>query len=581
MAKKYKKTKQQSMVSIIVLCYNAVDHTRRCVSSILKNTCYPYELVLVNNGSTDETEEYLKELYIHFEMSRLDGEAKLYCKDIKLLDPGENLGFSGGNNYAAEHAKGQFLCFMNNDLVVGPKWLSSMMRYFIIKKKLAAVGPMANNVSGYQNVKPQHSINTDEEVDEVAKVFLANNQGLKLVPRLVGFCLIMRKHVFHRIGGWDERYTIGNFEDNDISAAMLEAGYQMGTIGNVWMWHFGSATFRENKIDHRNTMEENKQKFIEKWEGLVDPNSGLIGDSKMPQPSGHLELDHPMIFLNEQVQPEINPDPAVSLLMLAYNRERYFEKSFKSVLDLDYPNFNITLVDNATDEFDVQNKVETMLKDSGRDIKINLIRSDESEYLYLITNTFWREARTEFVAKVDSDTIVPQDFLRRTIDLYNTSFQEFGVIAGFHFIEDDTVFIPDEAYGEFTVKDYGIVKFLQQPYVGGCAYIARTAILARFGLLGPEEGAGKLGGWTTYQRDMSRAGLLVGYYDPMSMRVEHLGDPRHPDSLEPTEYLDYLKQVQANRGFTDIEQVNQWYTKDAAYLLGTDWKSKISKGEYR
>ena len=87
--------------------------------------------------------------------------------------------------------------------------------------------------------------------------------------RLVGFCLLIRKQVLDLIGGLDEGYKTGNFEDDDLCLRSSIAGYRNIIAQDVFVHHFGSMTFKENAIDYSSTMNANRAYFIAKWKGLV------------------------------------------------------------------------------------------------------------------------------------------------------------------------------------------------------------------------------------------------------------------------------------------------------------------------
>ena len=85
-------------LSIITLTYNKLKYTKKYVESLFKYT-KDFELIIVDNGSTDGTREYLKSL-----------------DNIKLILNDENVGFSKGNNQGLEIAEGEYIAFLNNDI---------------------------------------------------------------------------------------------------------------------------------------------------------------------------------------------------------------------------------------------------------------------------------------------------------------------------------------------------------------------------------------------------------------------------------------------------------------------------------
>ena len=85
------------------------------------------------------------------------------------------------------------------------------------------------------------------------------------VGRLTGFCLLARREVLDKIGGFDERYGIGYFDDDDLSVRARQAGFELLVALNVFVHHFGSRTFAGLGIDCREQLRRNFEQFKAKW----------------------------------------------------------------------------------------------------------------------------------------------------------------------------------------------------------------------------------------------------------------------------------------------------------------------------
>ena len=93
------------------------------------------------------------------------------------------------------------------------------------------------------------------------------------VPKLSGFCLLMKRAVYDKIGGLDERFGLGLFDDDDLAERARRAGFELAVAHDLFVHHFGSRTFRGNGIDAGKLLEENARRFAAKW-GLRDGDGG-------------------------------------------------------------------------------------------------------------------------------------------------------------------------------------------------------------------------------------------------------------------------------------------------------------------
>ena len=249
--------KDSELTSIVILTYNQIEYTKRCLSSIVEHTPQNHQIILVDNGSTDDTIEFLKA----FE--------KTHPNTSVILNR-ENRGFAGGNNQGIERATGDFILLLNNDVVVTAGWLERMLACMHRYPDVGIVGPTSNFVSGPQLV-PNAAYGEDLEKmkDLAAAIGRDNNEKTSPVLRLVGFCLLIRKEVLELTGGLDEDFGSGNYEDDDLCLRSHIAGFQHVIANDVFVHHFGSVSFSGNAISYNETMEKNRILFEHKWKHLI------------------------------------------------------------------------------------------------------------------------------------------------------------------------------------------------------------------------------------------------------------------------------------------------------------------------
>jgi GT2 family glycosyltransferase len=203
------------MTSVIILCCNELPYTRLCLESVWRHTPPPYELLLVDNGSTDGTPAYLDEI-----RSR-PGPVR-----VEVIRNETNRGFAAGCNQARAQAGGRYVVFLNNDTIVTPAWLEGLIEPTRgpTTPPVGLVGPVSNFAAAAQHVDVDY---TDQE--GLARFADRRRQecGGRYIPVscLSGFCLLARREVLDRLGGFDERYGLGFFDDDDLCLRARKAGY--------------------------------------------------------------------------------------------------------------------------------------------------------------------------------------------------------------------------------------------------------------------------------------------------------------------------------------------------------------------
>ncbi|HHY35332.1 MAG TPA: glycosyltransferase [Firmicutes bacterium] len=243
--------RKESFVSIVIPCWNNVEYTRLCVDSIFRNTEEPFELILIDNGSTDGSAEYFESLQEQH-------------NNVVVISNPLNTGYGYACNQGLAAATGDYVVIMNNDIVVPPNWLRLLLRP-AQAPQVGIVGPRANNVSGSQCIATSYGSNLDL-MEGFAQTLARKNayQG-SFVVRAVGFCMLVKRSVIEAIGGFDPRFGIGNFEDDDFCARAQLAGFKIWIADDAFVHHFGSVSFRNGGIDYTGLMRRNFELLKLKW----------------------------------------------------------------------------------------------------------------------------------------------------------------------------------------------------------------------------------------------------------------------------------------------------------------------------
>ncbi|NRT35108.1 GT2 family glycosyltransferase/precorrin-6B methylase 2 [Clostridium beijerinckii] len=245
--------------SIIILTYNNINYNRICIESIRKYTATgTYEIIIVDNNSTDGTREWLKEQ-----------------NDIKLILNDENVGFPRGCNLGIEAAeKDNDILLLNNDTKMSPRWLDNLKICLYSDESIGAVGPITNNCSNYQGINVPYST-IDHMIEFASNNNISAPERWEQKPRLIAFCMLIKRTVIDKIGNLDERFTPGNFEDDDLCMRIIEAGYKLMVCNDSFIHHFGSTSFKKDFTNFNNALIINAQRFEGKW-GFNSNNSSSI-----------------------------------------------------------------------------------------------------------------------------------------------------------------------------------------------------------------------------------------------------------------------------------------------------------------
>ena len=240
-------------VSVIVLTYDNLEFTRACLHSLELHTQYPdWELLLVDNASTDGTREFLAEYAERTPRAR-------------LIQNDENLGFAAGNNRGLEAAEGEYLVILNNDTYVTRGWLLGLVRHLRKDPGLGLVGPVTNNIGNEAKIAIEYA--DMDEMQRAALAYTSRHARQALEARVVAFfCAALSRTVQEAVGGLDERFGLGFFEDDDYCRRVEQAGFRIAIAEDVFVHHHLSASFDKVDVEQRQALfEKNKRLYEEKW----------------------------------------------------------------------------------------------------------------------------------------------------------------------------------------------------------------------------------------------------------------------------------------------------------------------------
>lgn len=255
------------LVSIVIPCWNQVEYTWQCVASLREHASYDCEWIFVNNGSTDETGEFLQSIQDDWKAGQLPSS----IRRVEIIGNETNQGFARACNQGIAAARGDFVLLLNNDVVVTESWLDRLVGLLTCQPQLGAVGPCTNKISGPQQVPVNYAASDLDGMQDFARRVGVERRGQWFnLDRLVGFCLLVKGSALRRIGLLDEQFELGSFEDDDLCLRLLEAGYQLAVAADCFVHHFGSQTLLQlGETGASDLYERNRNRFTAKWQNSL------------------------------------------------------------------------------------------------------------------------------------------------------------------------------------------------------------------------------------------------------------------------------------------------------------------------
>jgi GT2 family glycosyltransferase len=240
--------------SILVVTHNNLVLTRLCLHALLAHTgddCR-YELLVIDNASTDGTVDYLHQV------------AAAHAH-VRVIANSTNLGFAAANNQGLAAARGRVLVLLNNDTIVPPRWLDGLARH-VADPSVGTVCATTNRIGNEAEIDVTYR--TFGEFRAFAATRIEEHRGCRLeIPMAAMFCHAMTRETYERVGQLDEQFAVGMFEDDDYAMRVRAAGLKVTCAEDVFVHHFGGASFG-NLIaggEHGRIFRANRRRFEQKW----------------------------------------------------------------------------------------------------------------------------------------------------------------------------------------------------------------------------------------------------------------------------------------------------------------------------
>jgi protein O-GlcNAc transferase len=388
--------RRNPQISVIMSAHNSARYLESSIKSILNQTIDDFEYIIVNDASTDGTEEILKQ----FDDPR-----------IKLLPNTENLGLTKSLNKAVQLAKGKYIARMDADDISLSHRFETQLNFLDNNPDYAIVGS-----SYYQ-------------IDEKGRAYAINNvlyedadirKELRKSNCFAHGSIMMRKSIFQKAGGYDERYAFA--QDYDLWLRISEISKVANIREPLYCWR-----------ETRSSISVHKQKEQEYYANLAI-SEAYKRDQKKSVPEGAkiIETAKKDQLWSKKTLANLKDAPLVSVVVPCYNQAQFLPEAINSIVKQTYNNWECIIVnDGSTDD---TSEVSKRLISQYPANNIHLVEQ-ENGGVASARNAGIAVSSGKYILSLDTDDMIAEGMIEKCVILLEsdpdtaiayTSIQQFG-----------------------------------------------------------------------------------------------------------------------------------------------------------
>lgn len=243
-------------LSIIIVNWDTKDLLARCLDSVYTRG---YEVIVIDNGSSDGSVSLVKERF----------------PEVRLIQNSDNLGFAVANNKALGEARGEYVLFLNTDVILTEGAIEGLLEFMDNHPKAALCTPSLLREDGSQQ---EAYISFPTLATELfGRISLRKKRGPCRVESVRGACMMARRSVINKMGGFDERYFLF-LEETDLCLRLHRGGYEVWYLPDVQVYHTGGGSAEKDRIGARIEYWRSRYIFFRKnysWFRYILLNLGL------------------------------------------------------------------------------------------------------------------------------------------------------------------------------------------------------------------------------------------------------------------------------------------------------------------
>lgn len=408
-------------VSIIVLSWNTLSDTKTCLENIRSYSYKSKEVIVVDNGSTDGSKDYLSQ-----------------CDDIIYIDLPENTGFTGGQIAALEKTSGDYLLLVNSDAVLDKKWVEKAVSVFGSNEKIAAVG---GKVFEWNEDNPVYDTSNQFYTYQTVDLHLGYASTMRAgesqieVDSISGAAVMVSRKAIEKCGYFDNRF-FAYYEETDLFARFQKAGFVIVYEPSLQAWHQIAKSTRSKPYFYFYHMHRNRFMFAYKNFAFVkqflaeytveflrarkrlrnDPES-LDDKARVDAYRWNIaqlaktRIDRNLVQRKfkanyDEIIKSHTPGDDVTIIIPSYNYAKYLPECIESALAQTHKPHRIIVIDDGSKDDSVA---------IARSYKGVEVISKENEGVILTKNLGIQLSTTTWTIFLDADDIMEKHYIEKTL----------------------------------------------------------------------------------------------------------------------------------------------------------------------
>jgi GT2 family glycosyltransferase len=259
-------------LSIVILAWNNQKDLQNCIESIINTYRDYYQLIIVDNGSTDNTQEYLVKLKQNWDKNK---------SKLQIITNSKNLGYAEGNNVALDYIEGEYTLLLNQDIIVQKQSIQNLVQYLDNHSEYAMLAPQLQ----YPDGKIQKSCRQLPTLGHILKSILKfkwednfDYTKSQECEQPMASAIMIRTKIMQELGGFDSHpdYWLF-FNDVDLSKNLESKDYKTYYLAEAKMYHnHGASTKKLWNIKKRLYWQKGFNRYFMKWQYKSIFGRGLV-----------------------------------------------------------------------------------------------------------------------------------------------------------------------------------------------------------------------------------------------------------------------------------------------------------------